>query len=68
MKNKVKLRGEDPKKVLYGENDSIRGSILVRIAFSNLFFKKLRTTLTVIGVVVGIGAVVFLLAFTGYRF
>jgi putative ABC transport system permease protein len=55
----------DPKAVLYGANDSIRMLILIRIAFSNLFYKKLRTTLTVIGVVVGIGAVVFLLAF-GY--
>ena len=55
----------DPKSALYGANDSIRPSILFRIAFSNLFYKKLRTTLTVIGVVVGIGAVVFLLAF-GY--
>lgn len=55
----------DPKTTLYGANDSIRFTILCRIAFSNLFYKKLRTTLTVIGVVVGIGAVVFLLAF-GY--
>lgn len=55
----------DDKSVLYGANDSIRFTILVRIAFSNLFYKKLRTTLTIIGVVVGIGAVVFLLAF-GY--
>ncbi len=55
----------DPKAVLYGSNDCLRFSILIRIAFSNLFYKKLRTTLTVIGVVVGIGAVVFLLAF-GY--
>lgn len=58
-------RKNDPKKVLYGANDSIRYTILFRIAASNLFYKKLRTTLTVIGVVVGIGAVVFLLAF-GY--
>jgi len=56
---------DDKRAALVGANDSIRPSILVRIAFSNLFFKKLRTTLTVIGVVVGIGAVVFLLAF-GY--
>lgn len=53
------------KSALIGANDSIRPTILVRIAFSNMFYKKLRTTLTVIGVVVGIGAVVFLLAF-GY--
>ncbi|MFN8015630.1 MAG: FtsX-like permease family protein [Acidimicrobiia bacterium] len=56
---------KNEKSALYGANDSIRPSILIRIAFSNLFYKKLRTTLTVIGVVVGIGAVVFLLAF-GY--
>lgn len=50
---------------LYGANDSIRVLVLIRIAISNLFYKKLRTSLTVIGVVVGIGAIVFLLAF-GY--
>ncbi len=50
---------------LYGANDSIRILVLIRIAISNLFYKKLRTSLTVIGVVVGIGAIVFLLAF-GY--
>lgn len=53
------------KEEVYGANDSIRIFVLARIAVSNLFYKKLRTTLTVVGVVVGIGAVVFLLAF-GY--
>ena len=43
----------------------IATSILVRMAAQNLFFKKLRTTLTILGVVIGIGAVVFLLSF-GY--
>jgi len=63
--SKKNQASDDRKTALVGENDSIRPTILVRIAFSNLFYKKLRTTLTVIGVVVGIGAVVFLLAF-GY--
>ncbi len=40
----------------------IRLSILVHIALRNLFFKKLRTSLTVLGVVIGIGSVVFLVS------
>lgn len=55
----------DPKAALYGENEAIRSPILASLAFRNLFYKKLRTSLTIIGVIVGIGAVVFLLAF-GY--
>lgn len=42
---------------------SIRWWQLVDIAFKNLFYKKLRTTLTIMGVIIGVGAVVFLLAF-----
>jgi putative ABC transport system permease protein len=42
---------------------SIRWILLVEIAFKNLFYKKLRTTLTIMAVVIGVGAVVFLLAF-----
>lgn len=42
---------------------TIRWGLLINIAFKNLFYKKLRTTLTIIGVVIGVGAVVFLLAF-----
>lgn len=37
--------------------------VLFAMAVKNLFFKKLRTTLTLLGVVIGIGAVVFLLSF-----
>ncbi len=37
--------------------------ILFRLARKNLSFKKLRTSLTVIGVVIGIGSVVFLISF-----
>lgn len=36
---------------------------LVDIAFKNLFYKKLRTSLTIAGVFIGVGAVAFLLAF-----
>jgi putative ABC transport system permease protein len=42
---------------------SIRWILLTEIAFKNLFYKKLRTGLTIMGVVIGVGAVVFLLAF-----
>ncbi len=38
-------------------------SLVIELAMKNLFFKKLRTTLTAIGVVIGIGSVVFLFAF-----
>lgn len=41
----------------------IQFHILMRLAYKNLFFKKLRTTLTVMGVVIGIGSIVFLLSF-----
>lgn len=38
-------------------------SLVIELAMKNLFFKKLRTTLTAMGVVIGIGSVVFLFAF-----
>ncbi len=41
----------------------VRPHILFRLARKNLFFKKLRTSLTVLGVVIGIGSVVFLVSF-----
>ncbi len=40
----------------------IRFHILLLVAFRNLFFKKLRTGLTILGVVIGIGAIVFLVS------
>lgn len=42
---------------------SIKILQLIDIAFKNLFHKKLRTGLTVSGVIIGIGAVTFLLSF-----
>lgn len=42
---------------------SLRIMQLVDIAFKNLFHKKLRTGLTVSGVIIGIGSVTFLLSF-----
>lgn len=42
---------------------SMRYSVIVRIAGKNLFSKKLRTILTVLGVVIGVGAIVFLVSF-----
>lgn len=41
----------------------IKLHIMLRLAFKNLIFKKLRTTLTVLGVVIGIGSIVFLVSF-----
>ena len=42
---------------------SIRNRMLVDIALKNLFYKRLRTSLTIMGVMIGVGAVLFLLAF-----
>jgi len=41
----------------------IKPTLLLHLAYRNLVFKKLRTALTITGVVIGIGAIVFLLAF-----
>lgn len=41
----------------------IQFHILMRLAYKNLFFKKLRTSLTIMGVIIGIGSIVFLLSF-----
>jgi putative ABC transport system permease protein len=43
-------------------NQVVKPQVLVRIAFKNLFFKRLRTSLTILGVVIGIGSIVFLLS------
>lgn len=40
----------------------VKPQVLVRIAFKNLFFKRLRTSLTILGVIIGIGSIVFLLS------
>lgn len=42
---------------------AMRPEIIFRIARKNLFAKKLRTALTVTGVVIGVGAVIFLVSF-----
>src|SRR6478609_1253308 len=61
------LVAKTPRRVRHTENDHTRSVIkpklLVRLSYKNLLFKKLRTTLTAAGVVVGIGAVVFLFSF-----
>lgn len=44
-------------------NKNMRLDVITRIALKNLFTKKLRTTLTTLGVVIGVGAVVFLVSF-----
>jgi putative ABC transport system permease protein len=38
-------------------------SILFRMAIRNLYYKKLRTGLTILGVVIGVGAIIFLITF-----
>lgn len=50
----------DPKKK--NKTKYIRMRILLSMAYRNLLFKKLRTFLTVLGVVIGIGAIVFLVS------
>ena len=42
--------------------NKLRPRIILHIAFSNLKFKKLRTLLTVTGVVIGVGAIFFLVS------
>ena len=41
----------------------IHVSILFRMAIRNLYYKKLRTSLTILGVVIGVGAIIFLITF-----
>ncbi len=59
----MKIPKTNLKKNVNEAKGTIRWSLLIDIAFKNLFYKKLRTSLTIIGVVIGVGAVVFLLAF-----
>lgn len=42
---------------------SVRAKVLFNIAWKNLYSKKLRSLLTIFGVVIGIGAIYFLLSF-----
>ncbi len=42
--------------------DYIHFRVLLLMSLKNLVFKKLRTTLTIVGVVIGIGAIVFLVS------
>ncbi len=41
----------------------IHPKLLFRLAYKNLFYKRLRTSLTILGVIIGIGSIVFLLSF-----
>lgn len=45
-----------------GHNSEPRLSFLIAMALSNLRYKKLRTALTVAGVIIGIGSIVFLVS------
>jgi len=55
------------RKIRHVEKDDAEGvihfSLLLRLSYKNLFYKKLRTALTIAGVIIGVGAVVFLLSF-----
>ena len=42
---------------------SMRAGVILKIARKNLFSRKLRTVLTILGVVIGVSAVVFLVSF-----
>ena len=53
-------------KIRYSKSADVAGMryrILTHIAVKNLIYKKLRTVLTAAGVVIGIGAIVFLVSF-----
>lgn len=56
-------RNESAKRKTVHFDGIIQFHILLRLAYRNLIFKKLRTTLTVLGVVIGIGSIVFLVSF-----
>lgn len=45
------------------DKSAVKTTILFDVAISNLINKKLRTTLTVFGIAIGIGAIFFLLSF-----
>ena len=45
------------------DTSAVKKSILIAIAYQNLLHKRLRTTLTVLGIAIGIGAIYFLLSF-----
>lgn len=50
------IQNEDTRSVIHP-------GLLIHLSFKNLVYKKLRTALTIIGVIIGIGAVVFLFSF-----
>lgn len=58
---KQKLKNIVPGK--HRSYSSVRPEILFGIAWKNLYAKKLRSLLTIFGVVIGIGAIFFLLSF-----
>lgn len=59
LKNKVKETFPRRKKIY----TSVRSKVLFSIAWKNLYAKKLRSLLTIFGVVIGIGAIYFLMSF-----
>jgi len=54
---------EKVKQAFRGKKEAMPTSVLVYIAWRNLVYKKLRAFLTIFGVVIGIGAIFFLLSF-----
>ncbi len=61
--NKPLFERPQKKRAFAEQRGVIKYHIIFRLAYRNLFFKKLRTTLTIFGVVIGIGSIVFLLSF-----
>lgn len=52
-----------PAKVKLETEGAIQFHILLRLAYKNIVFKKMRTMLTLAGVIIGVGSIVFLLSF-----
>ncbi len=64
MQSKSSLIIERKKGRTRAENKGvIHPKLLFRLAYKNLFYKRLRTSLTILGVIIGIGSIVFLLSF-----
>lgn len=59
LRNKVRNTFPTRKKIY----TSVQAKVLFNIAWKNLYAKKLRSLLTIFGVVIGIGAIYFLLSF-----
>ena len=60
----MKSKSNSTNKISKSENSGvIQFHLLMRLSYKNLFFNKLRTTLTILAVIIGIGSIVFLFSF-----